>query len=59
MKMGEKQLTVDETALALCVSRQTIYNYIRERKIRAVKYGKTWKVKESEIEYIKENGLRI
>lgn len=56
--MNDKQLTVDETALALGVSRQTIYNYIRERKIKAVKYGKTWKVKESEIEYIKENGLR-
>jgi excisionase family DNA binding protein len=56
--METKTLTVDETALALGVSRQTIYNYIRERKIKAVKYGKTWKVKESEIEYIKENGLR-
>ena len=56
--METKTLTVDETALALDVSRQTIYNYIRERKIKAVKYGKTWKVKESEIEYIKENGLR-
>ena len=56
--METKTLTVEETALALGVSRQTIYNYIRERKIKAVKYGKTWKVKESEIAYIKENGLR-
>lgn len=56
--MDEKQLTVEETALALGVSRQTIYNYIRDKKMKAVKYGKTWKIKESEIEYIKENGLR-
>lgn len=56
--MGEKQLTVEQTAVALCVSTQTIYNYIRDKKVKAVKYGKTWKIKESEVEYIKENGLR-
>lgn len=56
--MDEKQLTVDESALALGVSRQTIYNYIRDKKVKAVKYGKTWKIKESEIAYIKEFGLR-
>lgn len=56
--MDKRQLTVDETAVALGVSRQTIYNYIRDRKIRAVKYGKSWKIKDSEVEYIKENGLR-
>lgn len=56
--MDERQLTVEQTALALGVSAQTIYNYIRDKKIKAVKYGKTWKIKESEIAYIKENGLR-
>lgn len=56
--MKKIQLTVDETAVELGVSRQTIYNYIRDRKIRAVKYGKSWKIKDTEVEYIKENGLR-
>lgn len=56
--MDERQLTVEQTALALGVSAQTIYNYIRDKKVKAVKYGKTWKIKESEIAYIKENGLR-
>lgn len=56
--MDKRQLTVDETAVELGVSRQTIYNYIRDRKIRAVKYGKSWKIKDTEVEYIKENGLR-
>lgn len=56
--MDERQLTVEQTAVALGVSSQTIYNYIRDKKVKAVKYGKTWKIKESEVEYIKENGLR-
>lgn len=56
--MEEKQLTVEQTAVALGVSTQTIYNYIRDKKVKAVKYGKTWKIKKSEIEYIKESGLR-
>lgn len=56
--MDERQLTVEQTALSLGVSAQTIYNYIRDKKVKAVKYGKTWKIKESEIAYIKENGLR-
>ena len=56
--MKKIQLTVDETAVSLGVSTQTIYNYIRDKKVKAVKYGKTWKIKESEVEYIKENGLR-
>lgn len=56
--MDERQLTVEQTAVALGVSAQTIYNYIRDKKVKAVKYGKTWKIKESEIAYIKENGLR-
>ena len=56
--MDERQLTVEQTAVALSVSSQTIYNYIRDKKVKAVKYGKTWKIKESEIAYIKENGLR-
>jgi excisionase family DNA binding protein len=56
--MEDKQLTVEQTALALGVSTQTIYNYIRDKKVKAVKYGKTWKIKESEVGYIKEFGLR-
>lgn len=56
--MDERKLTVEQTALSLGVSAQTIYNYIRDKKVKAVKYGKTWKIKESEIAYIKENGLR-
>ena len=39
--MDEKQLTVEQTAVSLGVSTQTIYNYIRDKKVKAVKYGKT------------------
>lgn len=56
--MDEKQLTVEQTALALGVSTQTIYNYIRDKKLKAVKYGKSWKIKASEVNYIKDFGLR-
>lgn len=56
--MEQKTLTVEQTAVELGVSMQTIYAYIRLGKLKAVKYGKTWHIKKSEVEYIKENGLR-
>lgn len=55
---GEKLYTLEETAQQLGVKTRTMYNYMRDKKVLGIKIGKFWKIKESEIEYIKENGLR-
>jgi excisionase family DNA binding protein len=54
----EKIYTLDDIAKELFVTKRTIYNYIRDKKIKCTKIGKLWVVSESELNYIKENGLR-
>ena len=53
-----KIYTLDDIAKELFVTKRTIYNYIKDKKIRCTKIGKLWTVSESELNYIKENGLR-
>lgn len=55
----EKMYSLDEVAKELCVARRTMYDYLYKKQIKAVKIGKMWKVAESELNYIKENGLRV
>ncbi len=54
----EKIYTLDDIAKELFVTKRTIYNYIKGKKIKCTKIGKLWTVSESELNYIKENGLR-
>lgn len=56
--IDEKEYSVEETATLLGVTPQTIYLYINEKKMKAVKIGRKWRIAEKEILYIKENGLR-
>lgn len=55
----EKIYSLDEVAKELCVTRRTMYDYLYKKQIKAVKIGKCWKITESELNYIKENGLRV
>lgn len=54
----EKLYTLEETAKQLGVKTRTMYDYMRDKKVLGIKIGKFWKIKESELNYIKENGLR-
>jgi excisionase family DNA binding protein len=42
-------LTTDEGAQYLKISKATLLNHIRERKIKAKKVGRSWRVLQSEI----------
>lgn len=55
---NETQYNVEETAKLLSVTPQTVYSYINDKKIKAVKIGNKWRISENEIFYVKENGLR-
>ena len=54
----EKIYTLDDIAKELFVTKRTIYNYIKDKKIKFKKIGKLWTFTESELNHIKENGLR-
>jgi len=41
--------TTDEVATVLRVLPQTIRQYIRDKKVKATKIGKEWRVSESEL----------
>lgn len=45
----EKFYTPEEIAANLKVSRKTIYNWIQEGRLKAVKIGHFWRISESEL----------
>lgn len=45
-----KLYTLQEVADILRVSRQTIYNYVTAKKLKAVKYGKEYRVTEETLQ---------
>lgn len=50
--------TLAEVAEELRKSSRTIYNYVLGKRIKTVKVGSRYLVCESELNYIKTNGLR-
>ena len=46
----EKLLTTQEVADHLGLTQRTIYTYIQSGSLRAVKVGREWRIKESELE---------
>lgn len=51
-------LSTKQVSKILGVHEKTIYLWIKQGKIIATRLGKNYKVQESEVEYIKVNGLR-
>ena len=50
--MAEKMkvYTIEELVEVLQVTRRTIYNYLKDGKLKAVKMGKYWRVTEKQLE---------
>ena len=44
-----KVYTLEELVEVLQVTRRTLYNYIKEGKLKAVKVGKYWRVREDQL----------
>lgn len=51
-----KLYTLQEVADILRVSRQTIYNYVTAKRLRATKYGKEYRVTEEDLRDFIKNG---
>lgn len=45
-----KVYTIEEVVELLHVTRRTVYSYIKEGKLKAVKIGKYWRVTEKNLE---------
>jgi excisionase family DNA binding protein len=51
----DRIFTTDEAAQYLKISKTTLLNHIRQRKIKAKKVGRSWRVLQSEIyRFLKE-----
>lgn len=57
--LSQPLLTVHETADALKVKESTIRAWIRERKLRAIKFGREWRVTVIDLEqFLNEHANR-
>lgn len=54
-----KVYTLDEVADILKVTKRTLYNYVKEGKLTAVKMGKYWRVSEENLQAFISTGSPI
>lgn len=54
-----KLYTLQEVANIMKVTRQTIYNYVTAKKLRATKYGKEYRVTEADLQEFIKNGRNL
>lgn len=54
--MTDRIYTLDEIAEMLHIMRRTLYTYIKEGKLQAVKIGKYWRVSETNLQAFLEKG---
>lgn len=53
--MKYEWLTVEEVAEMLRLNTVTIYRWLRNNKLRGIKLGKEWRIKESDLEAFLES----
>ena len=53
-----KTYTLEEVVEILKVTRRTIYNYIKNGDLKAVKMGKYWRVSETNLQDFIEHGTK-
>lgn len=51
-----KTYTLDEAADILKLTKRTLYNYVKSGKLKAVKFGKYWRVSQENLEAFMEQG---
>lgn len=55
-KDNPRLYTLQEVADVLRVTRQTIYNYVTKKRLRATKFGKEYRVLEEDLQDFIRNG---
>jgi len=54
-----KVFTLEEVAEILHLTRRTLYNYIKNGQLKAVKIGKYWRVSEETLQQFIQNGTEV
>lgn len=54
-----KVFTLEEVAEILHLTRRTLYNYIKNGQLKAVKIGKYWRVSEETLHQFIQNGTEV
>ncbi len=58
MENKEQLLSPEEVAKRLAISPKTVREYLREGRIKAMKVGRLWRVRESDLQqYLKEDRI--
>lgn len=52
-----KTYTLDEVAEILHITKRTLYTYIKGEKLKAVKFGKYWRVSQEDMEDFLAQGV--
>ena len=53
-----KLYTVEEVTQILKVTQRTVYNFIKYDELKAIKVGKYWRIKHSDLQEFLENGSK-
>lgn len=53
-----KLYTIDEVTEILKISQRTLYVYIKNKSLKAVKLGKYWRVREVDLQHLIEHGTQ-
>lgn len=59
MPEGIKVYTLEEIAGLLHITRRTLYTYVKEGKLKAVKIGKYWRVSEKNLNGFLATGTEV
>ena len=57
VKGNTKMYNIDQVAEMLRLCRITVFRYIKSGKIKAIKIGKEWRIKQDEIDRIMREGV--
>lgn len=56
--MSVKTYTLDEVAQILQLTRRTLYSYVKNGKLKAVKIGRGWRVTETALQEFLSKGTK-
>lgn len=54
-----KLYTIEEITAILKVTQRTVYNYIKGGQLKAIKIGKYWRIKHTDLQNFIDKGTKI
>jgi len=54
-----KMYTISDLSKILGVDRRSIYRYLKDGKIKAVKFGRQWRISEADLKELLDRGISV